>query len=205
MRCMSSDNSPGADNQQETESPAWDVDPMWIAGFVDGEGCFSISIHRNPYVKLTRGWQVQACFQVTQHQTNRHALDALRAHFGCGRVVAKGPRSSVLTFTVWTLRERDEIIVPFFETHELMVKRGDFMRFASIVRSMRRKEHLSPAGFERVVRLAYAMNANGKQRARPLQEVLGGSSETARQAPSVRAVKVQSDPHGDMGSQAEMI
>jgi hypothetical protein len=30
-----------------------------------------------------------------------------------------------------------------------------------------------------------------------------GSSETAREAP-LSAVKIQSDPHGDMGSQAEM-
>ena len=31
-----------------------------------------------------------------------------------------------------------------------------------------------------------------------------GSSETARRAPP-RAVKIQSDPYGDIGSQAEMI
>ena len=201
---MDSDNPFGADNQQETEPPAWHLDPMWITGFVDGEGCFSVSIHRNPQAKLTQGWQVQACFQVTQHQSSRHVLDALRGYFGCGRVVSKGPQSNVLTFTVWALRDLDEIIVPFFESHDLVVKRADFLRFASIVRSMRLKEHLSPRGFERVVRLAYAMNAHGKQRARSLDEILSGSSETARQA-SLHATKVQSDPHGDMGSQAEMI
>ena len=72
---------------------------------------------------------------------------------------------------------------------------------------MRRKEHLDTNGFERLVRLAYAMNANGKQRSRSIDEILTGSSETARQAPSsyaARAVKIQSDPHGDMRSQAEM-
>jgi hypothetical protein len=47
---------------------------------------------------------------------------------------------------------------------------------------MRRKEHLDPSGFERLVRLAYGMNAHGKQRSRSLDEVLAGSSETARQA-----------------------
>ena len=31
-----------------------------------------------------------------------------------------------------------------------------------------------------------------------------GSSETARQARSFGAVKIQSDPHGDMGSESEM-
>jgi hypothetical protein len=47
---------------------------------------------------------------------------------------------------------------------------------------MRRKEHLEPDGFVRVVRLAYQMNAGGKQRSRTLEEVMKGSSETVRQA-----------------------
>jgi hypothetical protein len=45
---------------------------------------------------------------------------------------------------------------------------------------MRSKEHLDPRGFERLVRLAYEMNLKGKQRARPIEVVLAGSSETAR-------------------------
>ena len=48
---------------------------------------------------------------------------------------------------------------------------------------MRRREHLTADGFESAVRLAYAMNAQGKQRTRSLDEILTGSSETARQAP----------------------
>ena len=59
-------------------------------------------------------------------------------------------------------------------------------------------------GVERVARLAYSRNAVGEQRSRSLETVLAGSSETARQAPPVPVAKVQSDPHGDMGSQAEM-
>jgi hypothetical protein len=98
-------------------------------------------------------------------------------------------------------------VVPFFEHYPLVVKAGDFRCFAAIVSAMRRKEHLDQPGFEWLVRLAYAMNASGKQRSRSIDEILMGSSETARQAPS-RArpseVKIQSDPHGDMGSQAEM-
>ena len=34
--------------------------------------------------------------------------------------------------------------------------------------------------------------------------VLQGSSETVRQAPREKEGMIQSDPHGDMGSQAEM-
>ena len=39
---MGSDNPFGADNQQETKLRA--LDPSWVVGFVDGEGCFSAAI-----------------------------------------------------------------------------------------------------------------------------------------------------------------
>lgn len=116
---------------------------------------------------------------------------------------SKGPNSRVLTSTVHHLRELDEKVIPFFELHPLRVKDRDFATFAQIVRAMRRKEHLEPAGFERLVTLAYGMNAQGKQRSRSLEAVLAGSSETARQAPPIEG-KIQSDLHGDMQSQAEM-
>jgi hypothetical protein len=202
---MSSDNVTSGDNQQETASPSIELDPQWVVGFVDGEGCFSVSIHRNPIVRRTRGWQVNPVFQVSQHERHRAVLEALRDFFECGRVRTKGPGSAVHVFAVDRLIDLEAKVLPFFECHPLVVKQCDFIAFRTIVRAMRAKEHLTPGGFEQIVRLAYGMNAGGKQRKRTLEQILTGSSETARQAPlSLTAGKIQSDPHGDMGSQAEM-
>jgi hypothetical protein len=88
----------------------------------------------------------------------------------------------VWTFAVDGLRDLGAHVVPFFEQYRLVVKAGDFRRFAVIVTAMRRREHLDAEGFERLVRLAYAMNAHGEQRSRSIDEILTGSSETARQA-----------------------
>jgi len=79
------------------------------------------------------------------------------------------------------------------------VKHGDFCKFASIARSIRQKEHLTAEGFERIVRLAFSMNEQGKQRAQSLNDVLAGSSETVRRA-HLLDVMIQSDPYGDIGS-----
>jgi hypothetical protein len=179
---MDGDNASGADNQQETATPRTRLEPAWVVGFVDGEGCFSVSVHKNPYVRRTRGWQLHPVFQVYQHDQHRAVLEELVDFFGCGRIRSKGPRSSVSTYSVESLANLATHVVPFFEQHQLVVKAVDFDRFAEIVRAMLRKEHLEPAGFERLARLAYAMNANGKQRARTIEEVLAGSSETVRQA-----------------------
>ena len=205
---MESENPSGADNQQETASSCSVLDPNWIVGFVDGEGCFSVSVHRSAMMHRHGGWQLQPVFHVYQHQDHRDVLERLIPVFGCGSVRPKGPNSMVWTFAVDGLRNLEKAVLPFFEQHPPIIKRQDFACFAEIVRSMRRKEHLSSNGFERLVRLAYGMNANGKQRSRTLEQVLVGSSETAREALQDRwnrsGVKIQSDPHGDMRSQAEM-
>ena len=180
---MESENPSGADNQQETSSSCTVLDPNWIVGFVDGEGCFSVSVHRSSMMRRYGGWQLQPVFHIYQHRDHRDVLEAMIPAFGCGRVRPKGPNSSVWTFAVDGLRSLEEAVLPFFERHPPVVKRQDFESFSVIVRSMRRKEHLSPVGFERLVRLAYGMNANGKQRTRTMEQVLAGSSETARGAP----------------------
>jgi hypothetical protein len=181
---MSSDNPSGAVNQQET-AESLELDAQWVVGFVDGEGCFNVSLHRNPFIRSTGHWQIQAVFHVYQHQAHRAVLEALIPFFGCGVIRAKGPKSSVLTYAVSKRADLERRIVPFFEQHQLVVKGPDFRAFAEVVRALGRKEHLTPAGFERLVRLAYGMNAQGKQRTRTLEEVLAGSSETVRQAPSL--------------------
>jgi|SRR5579872_1896982 len=179
---MESENPTGADNQQETAQPSVELDPLWIVGFVDGEGCFSVSVHRNHFMHRHGGWQLQCAFHVYQHRDHRDVLDDLRAYFGCGSIHSKGSQSDVFTYSVWALRDLELVIVPFFEDWRLRVKAGDFSAFATIVRALRRREHFTREGFEQIVRLAYGMNANGKQRSRTLDEVLAGSSETARQA-----------------------
>jgi hypothetical protein len=180
---MSSENPSGADNQQETAEPCVVLEANWIVGFVDGEGCFCVSVHRNSFMHRHRGWQLQPSFHVYQHQQHRMILEAFAHFFGCGRVRPKGPNSAVLTYSVEALRDL-EVVIDFFEKHPLLVKQSDFLAFAEVVRAMRRKEHLTDVGFERLVRLAYGMNAHGKQRSRSMDSVLAGSSETAREAPA---------------------
>ena len=48
-----------ADDQQER------LDPHWVSGFVDGEGCFHVSINKFP--KMSIGWQVLPEFRIVQH------------------------------------------------------------------------------------------------------------------------------------------
>jgi hypothetical protein len=200
---MSSDNPPGGDNQQGRSRGS--LTPDYVAGFVDGEGCFSVSIHPHPTVRYGTRWLIAPCFQAYQHCDNAEILEKLRDFFGCGRITAKGPKSSVLTFSVYSRKDLESTIIPFFERYPLVSrKQEDFLKFREIVRMMQRKEHLSAVGFRRIVELAFSMNKNGKQRRYRLREVLAEPSETVRRAPTAESAKIQSEPHGDMRRTAEM-
>ena len=170
------------DDQQETARIT--LDPAWIVGFVDGEGCFSVSFHRNErYAGRSFGWQINPTFHLYQHLRYRFILDAVQRHFGVGRIAAKGPSSSVLTYSVQRRADVSGMIIPFFERHPLLVKAHDFRVFAEIVSRLRKGEHFTASGFDRIAQLAYTMNGEGEQRARRIEEILNGSSETVRRAP----------------------
>jgi hypothetical protein len=185
---MGSENPSGADNQQETGEVAEltsRLDPYWVVGFVDGEGCFSVSLHHNPcFAQRTHGWQLHPTFQVYQHSDHTDLLREMVSFFGCGKVRSKGPLSSVSTYAVDSLRDLESKIVPFFNEHPPRVRLRDFLLFADIVRSLRKKQQETVDGLIHLVRMAYAMNANGKQRALDVDEVIDGILRDCTRGPT---------------------
>jgi LAGLIDADG endonuclease len=95
---VSSDNPSGAVNQQERPGAE-----EWAVGFVDGEGCFSISVVRNTTCRSV--WQVQHEFAVTQAASSRSALEYLVEVFGCGRVIENPSMGQSLRVAAPLLRE----------------------------------------------------------------------------------------------------
>ena len=168
---MRGDNPSGAGNQQER--PGLE---QWVVGFVDGEGCFSISVVRNPGCLL--GWQVQHEFSVTQAAPSRPALELLQEVFGCGQIIENrrhdNHHHNLLRFSVKRRADLVGSVIPFFEEHPLVTaKRFDFESFAAVIRLMETGGHLSSAGLERIAALTERMNR--RQRSRYLE-----SSEAIR-------------------------
>jgi hypothetical protein len=199
---MSSENPSGADNQQGRSRGS--LPPEYVCGFIDGEGCFSVSVHPHPSIVKPVRWLIAPCFQAYQHRDNVEILASLKDFFGCGRITAKGPNSDVMTYSVYGRRDLESVIIPFFDRYPLLSrKHEDFMKFREIVLMMQQRRHLTEEGFCRIVELAFSMNQRGKQRRYRLEDVLAKPSETVRRAPA-KPVKIQSEPHGDMGRAAEM-
>src|SRR5580658_1758737 len=81
----SSDKSSAADNQQERL-----IKIGWIVGFVDGEGCFSIHVVRQPERANRKGYKtgfhVAHQFVVTQGAKSVECLQMMQQYFGVGRL-----------------------------------------------------------------------------------------------------------------------
>jgi hypothetical protein len=55
------------------------LDPWWVCGFSDGEGCFSVGVFKNSSLRL--GYQVQLEYSITQHKRDHDLLMLLPSFF----------------------------------------------------------------------------------------------------------------------------
>ena len=143
-------------NQQERLNTGF-----WISGFVDGEGCFTVSFVKNSTTKF--GKQIFPEFVITQSGKSLETLEEIQKFFGCGSIVLNkrhdNHREDLYKFCVRSVSELSEKIIPFFGEFTLRTsKKNDFMIFRKIVRMMHKKKHLSLNGFQSIKTLAGKMN-----------------------------------------------
>ena len=151
-----------ADNQQERLKIE-----SWILGFTDGEGCFSVSFIKNKTTKT--GWQIFPEFVITQGSKSLSVLEMIKNHFGCGRLFINkrydNHREHLYRYCVRSLKDLEQIIIPFFKRNILKTsKNNDFRIFSEIVKMMSKGIHLDKRGMEKIARLIEQMNRKKKSR-----------------------------------------
>lgn len=155
---MSSKNVSGADNQQERLRRIG-----WIVGYVDGEGCFTVSFFKHPKSRLRLKWQVFPEFVITQGSKSKSSLEKVQKFFECGSIyLNKRYDNHHEHLMKYVVRNRQDLltkIIPFFEEFSLeTAKRNDFRIFARIVRMMDKGEHLTERGLEKIRGFTSQMN-----------------------------------------------
>ena len=149
----------------------------YIAGFVDGEGSFNVSLRKKPDYRV--GWQPVLSFNVSQKE--RTILALMKRYFGCG--IIKRRKDGLHSYDVTNPRAIQEKIIPFFEKYRFLSanKKRNFSLFKRIVKLMAAKEHLSEEGFKKLLILRKKLNeGKGRKRKYTLENILA-SSETIRQ------------------------
>ena len=155
---MPSEKTSGAGNQQERLRFIG-----WIIGFVDGEGCFTVSFFKHPKSRLRLKWQVFPEFVITQGMRSRAALEEVKNFFGCGEIYLNkrydNHHEHLLKYVVRNREDLLEKIIPFFEKNFLRsAKKEDFSIFAKIVRMMDKGKHLEEKGLKKIKQMVIKMN-----------------------------------------------
>ncbi len=136
----------------------------WVVGFVDGEGCFHVSVNR--HLEMSIGYQVLPELVITQHERDRQILLALKRFFGAGVVRLNHDDRQCLRIRKFEALRR---VCDFFQTHPLKTRKNvDFQKFQRIISLMSQGKHLYRDGLIEIVDVALTMNST----VRPVLQVV---------------------------------
>ena len=136
----------------------------YIVGFVDGEGCFSVSF--NLRKKLKNGVEIRPSFSVSQNERSKNIIFRLKEIFGCGSVRFSA-KDNTYKYEVRSIKDLTKSIIPFFEKYPLQTsKQNDFILFKNICKTIKEGKHLSQKDLVSIINQAFQMNAAGKRKFR---------------------------------------
>jgi hypothetical protein len=145
----------------------YQLDPSYIVGFVDGEGCFSVTCGK--HIDCKAGYTIQAAFEMEVVTDDYPIMQRIYKTLGrpgqlytfsFKRYPAWKPHCKI---KVSNLKDLTEKIIPFFTRYPLQSKkRRSFQIFCRIVRMIQQKKHLQPKYAKQILRLRETMNPTGK-------------------------------------------
>lgn len=131
------------------------INPFWVAGFTEAEGCFFVVIQEN---KNKASYQIKLGYQVTQHNRDQSLIKSLKDFFECGRSEPNG--NAAISFRITKLKNITDNVIPFFFNYPLLgSKLKDFKDFKEIAKLMTSKSHLTREGLNEIKNIKSGMNS----------------------------------------------
>jgi hypothetical protein len=126
------------------------IDPNWVSGFVDAEGCFFIRLSST----LTSASLV---FKVAQHIRDVKLLEEFINYFNCGYF--KLSTTTGGEFVVTKFSDLNQKIIPFFKEYPILgLKSLDFKDFVKASEILQNKAHLTKEGINEIKQIKSRMN-----------------------------------------------
>ena len=130
------------------------LDPNWITGFIDAEGCFSIIIEISDSLK----WKVRASFEINLHEKDKEILYKIQAFFGIGAIYNRLDRK-ISVYRVTNINYIKDIIIPHFINYPLISrKQRDFLLWSKVIELIFNGKHLTKEGLLKI--LSYYASIN---------------------------------------------
>jgi hypothetical protein len=123
------------------------LDPNWVTGFTDAEGCFSVIIEISKDLKK----KVRVSFEINLHEKDKDILYKIQSFFGVGAVYIREDRR-LSVYRVTNVNYIKDVIIPHFTKYPLISKkRLDFLLWSEVIKLILNKDHLTPEGFLKVL------------------------------------------------------
>jgi len=130
------------------------LDPDWVTGFVDAEGCFSVIVEISEIFKR----KVRISFEINLHEKDKDILYKIKSFFGVGAVYIRSDRK-LAVYRVTNVNYIKDIIIPHFTNYPLISKkRIDFLLWSKVVEIILNKDHLTEQGFLNTLSYYAAIN-----------------------------------------------
>lgn len=130
------------------------LDPWFVSGFTDGEGCFGLYIYTNTASKI--GWYVFLDFKITLHKKDKDLLDQIKKYFGIGEISKHGEQT--INYGIRSIKDL-QLIINHFDKFSLKTKKlNDYKLFKLAFDIIINKEHLTREGINKLLSIKSFMN-----------------------------------------------
>ncbi len=142
------------------------LNPNYVAGFIDGEGSFSVSIGRHKTLK--RGLEIRPEFEIEVRADDREILERILITIGCGRIYDLSYERygwyPHVKYKITNNKDLTKFLFPFLDKCPLQAKKKEvYKRFKTIVLKVKQKEHLTDKGFKKIIKIREEIRARGKK------------------------------------------
>jgi len=134
------------------------LNPNWIVGFIDGEGCFYCYIQKDSKSPI-----IQLSLEISQSTHDWLVLSRLAQELNCGRfkitTEMKKNLNGVSRLIIMNNSDLIEKILPFFDKYPLKTKkRLDYEDFKLLWQFKKEKKHLTEIGLSQMKQIKENMN-----------------------------------------------
>ena len=130
------------------------LNPSWVTGFTDAEGCFSVILTQLSNSK----WRIIVSFEINLHIKDIAILYKIKEFFGVGSITIR-PEKFICVYRVTKIEDLLNIIIPHFLLYPLNTQKySDYLLWSEVVKLMKSKQHLTPSGFELILSFYKSIN-----------------------------------------------
>jgi LAGLIDADG endonuclease len=132
------------------------LNPWFITGFADAEGCFSFAI--KPDAKSKLKWRTSPLFVIKLHIKDIAQLELIKSSLMVGKIRTNGINSVACAYVVESIKEL-KIIVDHFNKYPLVTeKASDYLIFKQCFEIIKQREHLTEKGLLNLIGLKSSLN-----------------------------------------------